>query len=139
MSTLSRIDLIGQNGNTGEHYDYLDKVKTMIKNQTNRMKLDDYQAWTRSTAIYPQDKADIYLSLGLASEAGEVAGKLKKFIRDGSIDLESFISELGDVLWYLTRLCDEFGTNVEELAYSNYRKLEDRKQRNVIKGSGDNR
>lgn len=120
------------NGNLGLHYNEQGDTDTL-------MDLIEYQEWTRTTAIYPQDQADVYLGLGLASEAGEVAGKLKKFIRDGNINVESFISELGDVLWYLTRLCDEFGTNLHELAHSNYSKLEDRKNRNVIGGSGDTR
>ena len=103
------------------------------------MKLDAYQLFTRSTAIYPKDKADFYLALGLASEAGEVAGKFKKHIRDGVLDLDAVFSELGDVLWYLTRICDEYGLTLEELAEKNYNKLTDRQQRNVISGSGDNR
>ena len=53
------------------------------------MKLNDYQVFTRTTAIYPKDKADVYLALGLASESGEVAGKLKKHIRDGVLNLDS--------------------------------------------------
>ena len=56
------------------------------------MQLTDYQVWTRTTAIYPKEKALDYLGLGLCSEAGEVAGKLKKKIRDGGIDVITALS-----------------------------------------------
>lgn len=93
------------------------------------MNLNDCTLCTRTTAIYPSETAITYLTLGLASEAGEVAGKLKKQIRDGQGSTSSFLSELGDVLWY----------TVEDLATMNNDKLVDRQQRDVFKGSGDNR
>lgn len=103
------------------------------------MNANEYQNWTRTTAIYPKNSALEYLGLGLASEAGEVAGKLKKRIRDGGIDVMSLIDEIGDVYWYLARLCDEIGFSTEGVLKRNFDKLEDRKNRNVIKGSGDKR
>lgn len=103
------------------------------------MNANEYQNWTRTTAIYPKDRALDYLGLGLTSEAGEVSGKLKKRIRDGGIDVMSLIDEIGDVYWYLARLCDEIGFSTESVLKRNFDKLEDRKNRNVIKGSGDNR
>jgi len=103
------------------------------------MNANEYQNWTRTTAIYPKDRALDYLGLGLTSEAGEVAGKLKKRIRDGGVDVMSLIDEIGDVYWYLARLCDEIGFSTESVLKRNFDKLEDRKNRNVIKGSGDNR
>lgn len=103
------------------------------------MNANEYQNWTRTTAIYPKDRALEYLGLGLTSEAGEVAGKLKKRIRDGGVDVMSLIDEIGDVYWYLARLCDEIGFSTESVLKRNFDKLEDRKNRNVIKGSGDNR
>lgn len=103
------------------------------------MNANEYQNWTRTTAIYPKDRALDYLGLGLASEAGEVAGKLKKRLRDGGINVLSLIDEIGDVYWYLARLCDEIGFSTETVLQRNFDKLEDRKNRNVIGGSGDNR
>ena len=94
---------------------------------------------TRRTAIYPKEQAIPYLTLGLSSEAGEVAGKVKKGIRDGGFDVMATIDEIGDVFWYLTRLCDELGFNAEDVIYRNYVKLEDRKARGVLGGSGDKR
>ena len=103
------------------------------------MNANEYQNWTRTTAIYPKDRALDYLGLGLTSEAGEVAGKLKKRLRDGGINVLSLIDEIGDVYWYLARLCDEIGFSTETVLQRNFDKLEDRKNRNVIGGSGDKR
>ena len=103
------------------------------------MDLNEYQLWTRTTAIYPADQADVYLSLGLVSEAGEVAGKLKKWIRDKTLNTTDLLHEVGDCLWYIARLSDELGVTMEELASAKYEKLEGRRKRSTIGGSGDNR
>lgn len=106
--------------------------------------LNDYQEFTKTTAIYPKNKALEYLCLGLASEAGEVAGKLKKVIRDhkGFTDHEAdqaLLKEVGDVLWYCARIVDELGGDFAQVAQDNMDKLSDRKNRGKIGGSGDNR
>lgn len=69
----------------------------------------EYVEWTDTTAIYPADRAAEYCALGLLSELGEVAGKLKKRIRDGeaSVPVEAILAELGDACWYLARLRPE--------------------------------
>ena len=103
------------------------------------MNLGDYQVWTRSTAIYPGSKAIEYLALGLTSEAGEVAGKVKKYVRDLHWDRDAVIAELGDVFWYLARMCDEMNIDAVNVLQLNHDKLEDRKNRNKLQGSGDNR
>jgi len=108
------------------------------------MQFDDYMAITRETAVYPKEIAMAYLGLGLTGEAGEVANKVKKIYRDknGNFDdvtNQSVAGELGDVLWYLARLADEMGLSLNDLADANVVKLRDRKARNVIAGSGDNR
>ena len=102
------------------------------------MNLAEYQMFTRTTAIYPKQNSIEYCSLGLASEAGEVCGKVKKWVRDGT-PLNELKAELGDVLWYVVRLADECGWNAQEIMTENRKKLEDRKARNVLKGSGDTR
>jgi NTP pyrophosphatase (non-canonical NTP hydrolase) len=98
-----------------------------------------YQEWTRTTAIYPQKAALSYLGLGLCSEAGEVAGKLKKSIRDGGVDVLTIIDEIGDVYWYLARLVDELHFNVDVVLQRNMDKLNSRKERGKLNGSGDTR
>lgn len=103
---------------------------------------DKYQKATATTAVYPIAKALEYTALGLCSEAGEVAGKVKKMIRDKT-DSDTFqeqmLLELGDVLWYLARLADECGLRFSDVAEFNLDKLADRSKRNVIQGDGDNR
>ena len=108
------------------------------------MQANDYQKWTQKTAIYPKSESLPYVILGLTNEAGEVAGKYKKCIRDdGGILTEErkkqIIDEGADCLWYLARLAEELGTTLEDMMQQNHDKLEDRLARNVIKGSGDNR
>ena len=109
------------------------------------MRLNEYQDKARETAIYPNlGNNPIYPTLGLVGESGEVAEKMKKIIRDhdGKITIDKrqeIIKELGDVLWYVANLCKEFDVSLEEVAKLNIEKLQSRKERNVIKGSGDNR
>jgi len=101
---------------------------------------DEYQKFARSTAFYPPDAGVIYPTMGLASEAGEVAGKVKKYIRDGGeFPVADLKKELGDVLWYVAVLAAEFKINLSEVAEANVNKLMDRSARGALSGSGDNR
>ena len=106
---------------------------------------DLYENLAGQTAIFPKDKALEYLALGLTSEAGEVAGKVKKLIRDGE-DVEGFelkkiaiASEIGDVLWYCAMMAKEVGVPLNTIMQENLRKLHDRKERGTLQGSGDDR
>lgn len=106
--------------------------------------LDKYQMFVRSTKTYDKEFSLMYPVLGLANEAGEVAGKLKKIIRDdgGQLTperLDDIVSELGDVLWYVTAIADDLGITVSDIFHANYIKISDRAKRGVIKGSGDHR
>ena len=109
------------------------------------MDLITYQKKARKTALYPNiGSNNIYPTLGLVGEAGEVAEKVKKVIRDkdGIFDDESLNGikkELGDVLWYLSNLCTEFNFSLEDVAQENLEKLRIRKINGKISGSGDNR
>ena len=106
---------------------------------------DLYENLAGETAIFPKEKALEYLALGLTSEAGEVAGKVKKLIRDGD-DVEGFemkkiaiASEIGDVLWYCAMMAKEVGVPLNTIMQENLRKLHDRKERGKLHGSGDER
>tara|TARA_B100001094_G_C18194832_1_gene810012 strand:- start:2852 stop:3178 length:327 start_codon:yes stop_codon:yes gene_type:complete len=108
------------------------------------MDVNAYQAAAKETAIYPKDLGILYTTLGLVGEAGEVAEKLKKIIRDhgGEMDddaRQSIMLELGDVLWYLANLTSELGYSLRDVAGANIQKLEDRQARKKLHGSGDTR
>jgi len=109
------------------------------------MRLSEYQARSRETAVYPGVGANLlYPTLGLCGEAGEVAEKIKKMIRDDAGQLsgerrEALSKELGDVLWYLAQLATEADLDLGEIAQANLEKLQSRLQRNVLQGSGDDR
>jgi len=100
---------------------------------------DIYQDFTDSTAIYPPEKGLEYTALGLASEAGEFAGKVKKAIRDNTYDADAMAAELGDVLWYLARAAAELDYHLSTIAEMNVEKLKSRMERGKLKGSGDKR
>ena len=86
------------------------------------MTFEEYQKKSRETALYPnKDTNFIYPTLGLAGEAGEVAEKVKKILRDknGVVDEETrqtIEKELGDVLWYVSQIATEFGLKLEDVA-----------------------
>lgn len=103
------------------------------------MEMNDYQEKAASTAIYKAEHAVIYPALGLAAEAGEVANKVKKILRDGTFNREAIADEVGDCLWYIAALCRDLNVNMADLAKNNLQKLEDRKRRGKIAGSGDKR
>ena len=109
------------------------------------MELNDYQRESRKTALYPDvGNNPIYPTLGLVGESGEVADKVKKILRDknGVFDKDSREAikfELGDVLWYISQLSSELGYELEEVAFANLQKLNSRKIRGKIQGSGDDR
>ena len=109
------------------------------------MDFSDYQTRSRKTAKYPPiGHPVIYPVLGLANEAGEVAGKVKKIFRDkggviGAAEREALKGELGDVLWYLAQVCTELDLPLDEVAEHNIEKLYSRLERGTIGGDGDNR
>jgi len=109
------------------------------------MTFEEYQKLSRQTAIYPdKDNNFIYPTLGLAGEAGEVAEKVKKILRDknGIVDdatRTELAKELGDVLWYISNIAVEFKISLEDIASGNIKKLFSRMERNALGGSGDNR
>lgn len=109
----------------------------------------------------------LYTVMGLVGECGEIAGKVSKIMRGdtktripdcvsfGSGDPEEeqvlwemhqrdhayalIANEAGDVAWFLVMLIDELGYAPSQVLLENLKKLEDRKRRSVIHGSGDDR
>lgn len=109
------------------------------------MTFDEYQKLSRETAIYPdKGKNFVYPTLGLIGEAGEVAEKIKKILRDKNRTInketkKELAKELGDVLWYLSQLITELNLSLDKVASLNIDKLSSRKERDTLHGSGDNR
>jgi NTP pyrophosphatase (non-canonical NTP hydrolase) len=100
---------------------------------------DDYQQESIKFRLDAADSLE-YTVLGLSSEAGEIAGKVKKYLRgDGPLNTNDLQKELGDVLWYCANLADIIGYNLSQVALNNLTKLQDRKDRKVLQGQGDNR
>lgn len=115
---------------------------------------DEYQDFTRATAIFPDNSGIVYCALKLNGEAGEVAEKVGKFARDKARGLsndafyshpdnpetiDALVLELGDVLWYVAQLADQMGVPLSTVVERNREKLLSRRARNVISGSGDMR
>lgn len=126
------------------------------------MEFNDYQKQSTETAIYPDKGANlVYPALKLAGEAGEVAEKIGKLMRDNHYQVgmrwdffngfgldtltattdweDMLVKELGDVLWYISAIATELGINLDHVAKANIEKLASRKERGVLGGSGDNR
>lgn len=108
------------------------------------MQANDYQNATIETAIYPgagtgNDLELYYLAMGITSEAGEIAGKVKKLLRDNKLNVGELAYEIGDVCWYVARLADALGYSFEDILQINHSKLTKRKENGTISGNGDNR
>ncbi|HET7060298.1 MAG TPA: nucleoside triphosphate pyrophosphohydrolase family protein [Candidatus Saccharimonadales bacterium] len=110
------------------------------------MKFDEYQKRALSTVLTTDDRFKdlLHWVLGINGESGEIAEKVKKIIRDkgGKVsddDKKELAKEIGDVLWYLAVLAEDLGVSLDEIAQQNLDKLQSRKQRGVLGGSGDNR
>ena len=123
----------------------LEAKQWMKERQLSSITAADYQARACETAIFPKHRATEYLTLGLTGEAGEIANKVKKFIRDGATKDEYLAKrieigyEIGDVLWYCAVLAEELEMNLGHIIEKNLEKLADRHKRGKISGSGDNR
>ena len=107
--------------------------------------IDEYQIAALDSAVYPKSAAIIYPTLGLTGEAGEVADKVKKVIRDKNGDFDNedirkeIAKELSDVMWYAATLAHDLGYSLTDICQLNIQKLQSRKLRGVLHGSGDNR
>ena len=106
-----------------------------------------YQQLCTETQIYPREHAVFYPALGLAGEAGEVANKIKKIMRDRKGDVnnlpgevkDEIASELGDCLWYISALATDLGIGLDGISVENIKKLDKRQANNTLHGSGDKR
>lgn len=109
--------------------------------------LNEYQRQAAATAIYPGRgtlAGMLYATLGLTGEAGELANKLKKVLRDSAGTLTEerkaqILGEIGDVLWYVAMAADEMGSSLASVAAQNVAKLAERMDTGTLHGQGDDR
>lgn len=115
-----------------------------LERRNKNMTFAEYEETVKKTAIYPPSHKILYPALGLAGEAGEVANKVKKLIRDGFNNQpkdwrENIASEIGDVLWYCVALSNDLNVPISTVAKDNMDKLLSRFERGTLGGSGDKR
>jgi NTP pyrophosphatase (non-canonical NTP hydrolase) len=103
------------------------------------MTLGQYSAWVETMIVTQGHNRLLENTLGLVGEAGEVAEKVKKYLRDGTMDKVAVAKELGDVLFYAVALANYLGLSGQHILDLNVEKLNDRKKRNQIQGQGDDR
>jgi NTP pyrophosphatase (non-canonical NTP hydrolase) len=120
------------------------EAQEFLKEKYKMSDFNSYQRSAKGTAIYPDKYKILYPALGLAGEAGEVANKVKKIVRDGPENMpedwrEQLASELGDVIWYCAALASDLNISLGQIAGQNLEKLARRQQANTLGGSGDNR
>ena len=120
------------------------EAEQFLKDKYDMVDFNSYQRSAVTTAIYPNQHKIIYPALGMAGEAGEVANKVKKLIRDGPENRpdtwrEDIASEIGDVLWYCASLASDLNLSLGMIAAQNLIKLDKRKAKGTLGGSGDTR
>mgnify|MGYP001983236456 CR=1 FL=1 len=115
------------------------EARKFMEHKYENVDFKSYQDMASETAVYKTEHAVIYPALGLAAEAGEVANKVKKIMRDGKLDREAIADEIGDCLWYIAALCRDLNVDMENVAYSNLEKLHGRQKRGTLRGNGDKR
>lgn len=99
-----------------------------------------YSQWVEGKIMTQGATRLIENTLGLIGESGEIAEKIKKLLRDDKeVETQDIVKELGDVAFYLTALANYFGSDLTEVLNTNMNKLNDREERGVLQGSGDNR
>lgn len=124
--------------------DLQQELDEWLEERYKGMKFSEYEETAIETAIYPSTHRILYPALGMAGEAGEVANKVKKLVRDGPKNQPDdwrtqIASEIGDVLWYCAALAHDIGIPLAVIAAQNRDKLQARKARGTIGGSGDDR
>ena len=85
-----------------------------------------------------------FAGLALSAAQGGLANLTKKIKRDDQNWLtpgmrHDMVSELGDIMWYTSILCDLLDVPLRHVLDKNVENLSRRKEEDKIKGSGDDR
>ena len=122
----------------GDKYWYLNGEE-VTEEEVLGTKEVDYAEFVESMILTEGPDRLVENTLGLVGEAGEVAEKIKKKVRDGNIDIQGLQKELGDVIFYWYALHGALGLDPEVTKSMNKEKLTSRKERGTLQGNGDNR
>ena len=81
------------------------------------MTIDEYGRWAAEDRSVgrSRDERLIYCALGLFGEAGELADTIRKMMREGTLDQDRLLNELGDVLYHWAGLVAELGQTPSEM------------------------
>lgn len=121
------------------------KIQDKEFHSTKAITFDEYEAeLSKSSPPLATDEEGITLCVyGLMGELGEVCEPLKKHFYHGMpIDIVHIQKEIGDVLWYLTRLnsylesYSKTGITMGDVAAYNLEKLRKRYPNGFQKGGG---
>jgi NTP pyrophosphatase (non-canonical NTP hydrolase) len=149
MDSLNQSPMLSSTSDNGSSITDIQKGSSMNTETTSTAglgikTLNDYQEKAWSYAL-PSAQTFSYLFPGIAAEVGELCGVQAKYVRDRTCSTDHWMwekdlqKELGDVLWFVAGIAYSAGWTLEDIAKMNIDKLEDRRQRNVIQGSGDER
>lgn len=130
--------------NTFEHYQRVSHCTSGPYEVAIAMMLDRADVHFENDDELTNTLSMFYVTLGLAGEAGEVAGKVKKILRDNSGEISDEVrrklaKELGDILWYVAELCTFLDLDMGDVATGNITKLKNRQERGTLQGDGDER
>lgn len=79
-------------------------------------------------------------AIGIATESGELLDAVKKSVFYGKpLDAVNVKEELGDLMWYVAIICDQFGFSLEEIKQINIDKLRKRYPQKFTESSALNR
>lgn len=108
----------------------------------DKISIEEYQEFTPTTFIVDKYYAKPYLLAGLVAEAGEISGQYAKFLR-GDFDSDELHyrlrKELGDLMYFISQLCNELEWDTRDILQENVEKLTKRQTENKLRGDGDDR
>jgi len=92
------------------------------------MNLKDYQLFCKEIALPQDDKEKEIMTwgLGVAGEAGDIAGCIKKTLAHKDDQIAGIKENLGDTMWYIAMICNYYGWSLDEVITENVMKLKKR-------------
>ena len=90
--------------------------------------LKEYQELCKKTAkkFRNKEKELFTWGLGIAGEAGDIAGCIKKTLSHNNDQKQGIKENIGDTLWYAAMICNYFNWNMDKVLEENVKKLQKR-------------